>query len=469
MKFKLVLASLLSVFVLNHSTLAAKPLPDLYEIKLRVNGIKDTVCYLANYYGDKQYLKDTAKVDSKGSFAFTGKEKLPGGIYLVVLPGKRYFEIVVADEQFFSLETDTLDYVKYMKVKGSNENIKFYEFLNFLGEKGKLIEGYKAEIKKNKKDSLVITQKMIAVDKEVISFRKDFIKTNSNLFITKVFKASEEIEVPEAPILKNGRKDSTFQYRYYKAHYFDNIDFSDDRLIRTPIFHQKIDKYIKTLVAQIPDSLTKDIDIVISKAKASKELFKYCVWYYNYTYETSNMMGMDAIFVHMAKKYYLTKEVDWIDSTVRKKFQERAKTLEPLLLGKVAPNAYLADTLGKLIPLYNVKAKYIIMIFWDPNCGHCQKEVPKLSEFHKKYRSKGIEVYSASIERDDKDWKKFVREKKLDTFINVWDKFTYTDFRNVWDIYSTPVIYILDENKKILAKRLGVEQLEEFFLKGLKI
>src|SRR6478752_7729623 len=81
-----------------------------YKINVKVKGLQDTVCYLAHHFGDKQLLDDTARVDSKGAFVFEGKKALHGGIYLVVLPGKRYFEFLV-NEQNFSLETDTLDYV----------------------------------------------------------------------------------------------------------------------------------------------------------------------------------------------------------------------------------------------------------------------------------------------------------------------------------------------------------------------
>jgi len=442
-----------------------------YSIKCKVNGIKDTVCFLAYYYGDKQYLKDTASVDSKGNFTFDGKEKLPGGIYLIVLPKKKYFEIVIPNEieQNFALETDTVDLVKYMKIKGSNENKLFYEFINFLAKKSKYVDSLKKEIKKNPKDSIEITKKIIEIDKEVQAFRKDFIAKNPSLFISKVFKASEEIEIPEPPVLPNGKKDSTFQYRYYKEHYFDNIDFSDDRMIRTPIFHTKLEKYIKNLVVQIPDSIIKEIDKIIAKARKSKELFKYCVWYLNYTYETSQIMGMDAIFVHMAKKYYLTKDVDWIDSTVRAKFKEKAEILEPLLIGKKAPNTYLSDTLGNIIQLHLLKADYIIIVFWDPNCGHCQKEIPKLHDWYVKKNDKRILVYSVSIDRKDTEFKKFIREKKLTSFIHVWDKYTYTDFRRMWDIYSTPVIYIVDKDKKIIAKRISAEQIEEFLTNYEKI
>jgi hypothetical protein len=71
-------------------------------------------------------------------------------------------------------------------------------------------------------------------------------------------------------ILENGKKDSTFAYRYYKAHFWDNIDFSDDRMLRTPIFHPKVKQYMEKLTAQGPDyvdSINASADYLISKAK----------------------------------------------------------------------------------------------------------------------------------------------------------------------------------------------------------
>src|SRR5688500_17572945 len=111
-----VLILVLFIFISANSLFASK---SGYSIKLKVNGIKDTVCYLGNYYGDKQYLKDSAKVDASGKFIFEGKENLDGGIYLIILPDKKYFELIVDKEQFFSAETDTADYIKHMKIKGS--------------------------------------------------------------------------------------------------------------------------------------------------------------------------------------------------------------------------------------------------------------------------------------------------------------------------------------------------------------
>ena len=140
-------------------------------------------------------------------------------------------------------------------------------------------------------------------------------------------------------------------------------------------------------------------------------------------------MGMDAVFVHMAKNYYLTGKAYWVDSSVVSKIRERAKILEPILIGKKAPNMWLTDSSGKLYTLDGFKAKSTILYFWDPNCGHCQKETPKLLEFWEKNKARGIDVYSVTIDRKPDDWKKYIREKKL-SWLNVWDSYTATDFKN---------------------------------------
>lgn len=442
-----------------------------YNIKVKLDGLKNSECYLANYFGDKQYLKDTAKVDAQGWATFTGKEKLPGGIYLVVTPSKKYFEIIVDKEQDFTVETDTLSMVKSMKVKGSKENQLFYDYLNYIEKKHAEIQPLQDKLKTVKaKDSTEMLRKQIAaIDKEVKDYKIRFTKDHPETFVAKIFRTMQEPEVPEAPLLPDGKKDSTFAYRYFKTHFFDNVDFSDERLIRTPIIHNKVKQYLDQLTVQIPDSIIKSADLIVSKAKANKEIYKFAVYYITYTYESSKIMGMDAVFVHMAKNYYQNKEQAWwVTDEQIKKIQDRAKTLEPLLLGKKIPNLALVDTTGKVQVLHQVKAKYTVLYFWDHGCSHCKKETPKLAEYYNKVKDKGVAVYAVETETDVSEWKKYIRENKL-KFINVQDTYHQTGFKKIFDIYSTPVIYLLDEDKKIIGKRIDVENLEIILNKKLGI
>lgn len=449
-----------------------------YQLKFKIAGIKDTVVYLASYYGPKQYYKDTAKINSQSVAVFEGKDSLPGGIYSIVLPNKAtYFEFIVNEQRFY-METDTLDLVKNMKIKGSVENELFYQRLHFLDEKQKNAMPYRKIID----DTLLANdakkearEKLIAIDKEVKEYTEKFIADYPNTFVTKVFKTMKEPEVPETPTLPDGSKDSLFPYRYFKEHFFDEVDFTDERLLRTPVFHGKIEKYFEKLTAQIPDSINAAADFMVSKAKPCKENFKYIVHYVTNTYEKSNIMGMDAVFVHMAKKYYMKGEAFWVDTASLNKISERANKLEPLLIGKKIINVILQDTAFKWHALYDVKAKYIVLYIWDSQCGHCKKTTPKLKELYPTIKAKGVEVFSINTEFETDKWTEYVRENQL-PWINVSDNpeinknahkylgitnIESLNFRQTFDIYSTPIAYLLDDKFEIIAKRFGIEQLEE--------
>lgn len=469
---------LITAFVFN-----AYPQDKGYDIKIKVNGYNKGTVYLANYFGDKQYYADTSEIDKTGWATFKKSKPLLGGIYMAVFPGMKYFEFIFTEPKF-TMETDTFDMVKNMKIKGSKENELFFQYLHFINNQSKemqpLQEKLKAIQETNPLEADKIKEQLIAMDNEVKKYRLQFIENNKGTFVAKMFRAMSEPDTPEMPTLPDGTKDSSFPFRYFKTHYWDGFDFSDDRLVRTPVFHNKLKKYFSQLVVQVPDSINKEADWLIEKIGNSKELFKYTVHYITNTYEKSNIMGMDAVFVHMGLNYYLTGKAFWMDSLNLKKFEERVKTLEPLLIGKTAHNISLIDITGKnWVKLHDIKAEFTILAFWDPDCGHCKKEIPKLAEYYNTVKHKNIKVYAVSSHEDEK-WREFVKEKQLD-FINVavpakvFSDQNYTNeivlsgltdtkslnYHNTFDIYSTPVIYLLDKDKKIIAKRLDVENLEK--------
>jgi thiol-disulfide isomerase/thioredoxin len=442
-----------------------------YTISGTLKGYKDTVCYLGYHYGDKQYIKDTTKIDSKGNFTFKGNEKLDGGIYLIVSPEKRYFEIIVpSDNQNISFETDSADFVMKMKVKNSTENELFYQYLQYINPKGREAEMLKSELEIVKEDSVKsksVKDRISALDKDVVAYKKDFIEKHPKTFVASMFKAMQEIDVPEAPLKADGSIDSTFKYFYYKDHFFDNIDFTDDKLIRSPIYHAKLKQFFETVVVQIPDSINREADKLIEKARANKEMFKYTVWFITNTFEKSKIMGMDAVFVHMGKNYYMKGQAYWIDSTTLAKITERVQKTEPNLIGKIAPELKVKDSLMRDVYLSKIKAEYTIIYFYAPTCGHCKKVTPVMMEMYKKMKAKSVEVLALCTEYDWEEWKKYLQENKPQ-WINTIDITNTSNFRNNYDIYSTPVIYLLDKDKKIIAKRIGAEQIEDIIEKDIE-
>ncbi len=448
-----------------------------YNLQFKISGIPDKTCKLAYYFADKQYLKDTV-IAQNGAFVFKGDETLPGGIYIIILPNNQFFELMIDKDQDFRMETDTVAYVGNMKVTGSEDNKLFYDYLKFINPKQKESKDFrdKMDIIKKELDSLkkenkkidstefkLIKAKLETIDEEVKNYKIDYMKKYPENILGKVFRTSKEVEIPEAPKLPNGKKDSTFAFKYYKSHFFDDIDFSDARLLRTPVFYGKIRQYLDKLTVQHPDSLIIASDFLSEKARANAEVFKFIVQNItsHYEVEATKVVGLDAIFVHMVNKYYKTGQASWVDSTVMAKIMKRAKTLEPLLLGKVAPNLVLPDVYTQQpFALHDVKADYTIAYFWDPTCGHCKKVTPKLYEWWLENRDKKkVAVYGVNTIVDQQEIFNYLKEKPMD-WIKVWDPYNQSKFRDLYDIYKSPEMYLLDKDKKIISKHIGVEDLD---------
>lgn len=432
-----------------------------YEIKIKIKGLKDTVLYLANYYGDKQYMRDTAQRDKSGYFVFKGDIPLEGGIYIVAGQAKiRYFECIVNTDFAMTFETDTADFVDNMKIKGSAENIAFYDYMRFLDNQYQRVEPLQKKMmqyRKSQPDSVkVINQQIADVHDAVKKYQDNLFEKYPEYFLSKFLKAQQELEIPDPPKKADGTIDSGFQYRYFKQHYWDNLDVADERFLRSPIFHNKLKEYFTRVVIQIPDTICKEADALIAKARPNKEMFKYIVWYVTNWSETSNIMGFDAIFVHMVDHYYAKKEAYWVTETVLENIVKRANELRYTLLGKKAPDLFMVDTSFAPVRMYDVQCEYLVLLFYEPDCGHCKTEVPKLKKLLDSADNKQIKVFAVYIDAKIEEWKKFVKQQKLD-WINVINGYNIP-FRDWYDVKSTPVLFILDENKEIIAKRIGANQ-----------
>ncbi|HRY33447.1 MAG TPA: DUF5106 domain-containing protein [Bacteroidales bacterium] len=437
-----------------------------HEIKLRISDLKDTSLYLANYYGEKTYLIDTAKVDAQGRCVFEGDKPLEGGIYILALGKTKLFEFLVDGPQFFSMETNGPDYVGNMRIKGSPQNQLFFDYLRFNAFKymeAEPLQKLQQKLQHNKDSLKIVKDKLSQINKELEEYKLGFIKDHPETFMAAFFQALKEPVLPEAPLKADGKRDSAYLYYYFRQHYWDNINLLDDRLLRTPFFHQKIVTYFDKLIVQMPDSIIAAADSMIARVRDNKEMFKYFVWYLTNTYEISNVMGFDAIFVHMVETYYMTNQAYWINPTVLENLSKKAMKLKRILIGKTAPNMIMLDTNMRPVSMYAIDAKYTILYFWDPDCGHCKTESPKLKKFYDDFKQKfNLEVFGVCSDTSMAEMKQYILKNNLN-WINVNGPRCLTpNYHDEYDVSSTPVLFLLDDKKTILAKRLTTDQLEKF-------
>ena len=435
-----------------------------YRLEIQIEGLNSDTVYLANYFGNKLYYADTAY--AQGDIVQFEGDSLTGGKYAVILPGVKYFEIILA-EPFVSIKTVKDNFLEEMEIIDSKENKVFYEYVDYLTSRKKDIEPYELQLKDfegTDEERKVIIAKLRDINNQVINEQKKIVEDNKGLLVAKYINMGLKIDVPDPPKDENGViTDSLFQRRYYVNHYFDHFDFKDNRIVRDPIFYSKINEYFTKVVYPVADSINYYGDKLIAKTNGTGDNFKFIAHYLISMYDNQKRMGLDAVFVHMVEKYYMNGQAFWLDSAATAKLTEKAMTLKPILIGKKAPYLNLYDTSGtKRVPLYDVEADYTILYFWASDCGHCQKTTPKLLETYHKYSDKGVKVYAVGTELENDLWIEYIREHNFD-FINVSDLYGVPDyFRTHYDIFATPKVFILDKDKVISAKDLGVEQIDQF-------
>jgi peroxiredoxin len=448
--------------------------------KFQITGAEDTVIYLANYYGEKLYYADTAYTDVEGKFSFKAIEDAKQGKYAIVAPGPRYFELVIADGENIRMKTDTSDLIGNMEVLESENNRIMYNYMKYLTAKKGQREKLVAELEENKdkpKASEKVKEQYSKLNSEVMDYQKSIMANNPNKFAAHEVFMSIDPEVPEEL-----REDREASYYWFKNHYFDHIDLTDDRIVRTPIYHTKLVNFLNKTVIQTPDTLIPTIDKLISQMDPNSELFKYTVHYTTYNFETSKIMGLDEVFVHMADQYYRTGMAHWMDEEKLKSILEKADSKKKTLIGNTVPNLTLADSTGKnwISIKRDIKTEYVVLFFYDPDCGHCKKETPLLVEFFNEYEGDDLAIYAVSSDNSSK-WNKFIKKNKMN-FYNVaipQEAFESADFatqlittgktnyeslkfQETFDIFSTPKIIVLDKDRVIRAKDIGVEQIGDF-------
>lgn len=440
-----------------------------YDLQFRITGLKDTTVWLGYYYGETTYRKDTAVVSSDGQFRFKGEEALPQGVYLIAKNKSRLIEFVVGDDQQFTLETDTAEYVGNMKVTGDPDNVIFFENMRFNMSRHAEAQPFVTIIQDNTKseeEKAAARKELEKVNESVADYHEKVIREHPNTVTAKIFKVTQRIKIPDAPKRADGTIDSTFQLQWYREHFFDNFDLADDALIRMPkpFYNEKINEYLDKLYAPHPDTVIRAIDFMVEKAKKNPETYKYLVFQCVLRYQNPDIMGLDEVFVYLNDKYFATGEMDfWANDQMKKNIRQHADRLRKSLVGNTGANLIMQDVNLKPRNMYEIKSKYTVLYFFDPDCGLCRKETPKLVDFYDKNKTRyDVEVYAVSADTSMTKMADYVREMKM-TWITVNGPRTYVGpYQDLYDSVLTPTVYVLDEKKKIIAKKIPVDKLEEF-------
>lgn len=437
-----------------------------YRINVSWESLADSSIYLVHYYNGGNYIDDTLRLDSSGKGFFEGNEKLHEGLY-ILYHKSNFFDFLIGDDQTFDIEKEASNSIGDLKITGAAESVNFLNYQNMLREKQQekkeLSEVFKSEDEEQKKEA---KEKLIEIDNEMSSFiEKEISKNGQNMYAT-FLKLSKQIRIPDSPYDKNNPKYDSLtwfhNYNYRRDHFFDHVDFTDERVVFTPIFKSKLNTYFQKIIIQSPDSIIPQALKIISKAENNEKMLQIVSQYFLNSAAESKIMGMDAVFVAIADAVYLNGKATWLqgDTIVLRKIAEEAYLSRPNLIGNKAPDLTMENIDGIEENLYTIDAEYTILAFYEYNCGHCKKDIPALyNDVYLKFLDHHIEVIAICMNDDKAKWTEFVEEKELAGWHHWFDPAHHSKFRFKYNVKTAPTIFLLDKDKKIIAKKIDNENI----------
>ena len=417
---------------------------------------------LVGQYMDQQFRADSGRVEN-GTIVFERDEPYQIGHYIVFLSNRNGIQIMVSEDQTFTISGDMNNFVGTVEVEGQTDTELLYEALAYeqtLQTRFQDLSSRRAGLRAGTTEyDAAAEERRLLVEERTGELEKIMDKAPNSLFTA--FKRAGQNPPLNDLRMPNGAPDEQAQVADFRYHFWDDVDFKDARLLRTPVIKTKLNRYIKELTPQNADSINVAADRLLAKTGYQGKFFEFFANWITLQYEPgkSTVMDAEAIHVNMITKYFTKERAVWSDSMTVYGLQQRASTMAQSLIGQPAPDITVPGLDGRGKRLYDLKKPYLAVFMFNPECEHCIEQAPKLTALYPSLKDE-LDVYAIALDTEADKWKNFVKAYNFTPFTNVYDPTNRTIFKTFY-VDNTPELYLIDADRKIVAKNLKVNQLAE--------
>lgn len=215
------------------------------------------------------------------------------------------------------------------------------------------------------------------------------------------------------------------------THFWDGIEDFDGPTDENPVLAAQLDFYFDKMVAPLPDSITMEIDRLVERTDFNPDLRDFILWHLLEKYRHPEYMTQDQVFVYLYDRYFSHLEIKDLNAANLAMIREKAERLRRLALFQSAPDINIGDS-----NLQSVESNFTALFFFDHDCDVCKLErqdLDSIVEQHPEIRVLAIDMNTDDVHVDE--------------------------LYDLYDIETTPLIYVLDRDKRIIAKKIRAKQI----------
>jgi len=412
--------------------------------------------YLYEILGTESFLIDSATVQNK-SFQFKSRSFITGYYKLALSNESNSIEIVVNPNENSVLDITFSQYrlATDYSVKNSEEN----NVKKMYNEKMAEIE---KEVNANKRNTGLSVelrrQNNLDLQQELLDFGNELASLYPNTYTAKVL------------------FHAVSPYQDVSHKFFDDIDFSDETIIRSNLMTNRIQQYMilhsNYDAKNNPYAFYDVVDFIMSKAKKNDRVAEFCMYnmldgFYNTAGTSTDTMWSD-LCNYIIDEYFFGDACGEVE--ISDLMKERATKFKDLQIGSVPPDFSIKDQNESVVNLKSVvnQNNYTVLLFWASHCSHCMVELPKFLTWYNANKNKGVEVVAIALDANKSKWTQTINDYNFN-WLNVSQFLVYkSPVCKDYKVKKTPTIFVLDNSMKIVSKPKDTEGLKQFLNSNLK-
>lgn len=436
-----------------------QPLHSQYLLRVEVKGSTSSRLTLYTIHGDKYLFLDSLQKTGDQVYEYAMNSEFTPGMYRLSIAPKSFADIILNQENVY-LQTSLKAPMDSMRVIQSLENQLYYEFLHIKKDyrlKMDLLNPlvlYYPESDEYYRNSMMQFLKIQTDYKQKLD---TMIASRPGSFASRYL--SFFYEALLAPGL--GRDE---QIEFKQVHFFDRQRFDDAAMLLSDVYPLKMVEYLSLFTEsdlsreEMSREFKRAIDLLMSRSMPEPLVRDYI---FQYLLEGFQQYGFDDVIAHLANNYQGIEPCENAD--LKSDLKTRLEQFQKLAIGKKAPDFTLTDIHGKSISIHKIKSPYRLLFFYSSDCPHCIELYPKLNEWYELQEEKRVEVIAVSLDTNLEGWRNFVG-KNASGWKDLCDgKGWESEVVEMYNLYATPTLYVIDSEDKILAKPLLNEEIKKWF------
>jgi len=437
-----------------------------YQIRIKTENLKADSLFIKAYNVKTKNFTNLLSYKYENDITIKDKTPLDAGIYIIEADSLLLSEFLISDDknQKFTLSFLQND----IQLTGSKENSANRDYMKKMAEFNRKLSELNTEFQMKQRelpnsmmqafvDTFLIKLNNINAEKRL--YQEKIIGENRGTLLASIIQSSMEAPSPPQEFYRDRMK----LFTYLSEHLFDNFNWNDERLLKTPVLYNKFKSFAQQI---LPLETQVSIPIVLKvlhESKQNRNLYFALFDFLEHEFGSIKSPYRDELlYMEMLKDILQLPD---LEDTRKMRYEYELNLISKNQSGEQAIDFNILLSTGDTTHLYAIDADFLLLYFQNPDCPTCSEVREKMKNMETLYHaisSGKLKVLTVYFENNEDIWRNYLKTKAFPNWAHGWNYDLQISEKHLYDVRAIPMMMILDKEKRVIRKDIFSNELEEW-------